>query len=372
MIHNTLFDRFFHDKTVFVTGHTGFIGSWLSFWLSSIGANVIGYSSGIPTNPSNFDILNLKNKIQHYTGDINNQENLQATISENKPEIIIHLAAQSLVTPSYENPVNTIQTNVMGTVNLLEAIRHTSSVNACVVMTSDKCYDNKEINYAYKETDPLGGYDPYSASKGAAEIVTTSYRNSFFNPAKISDHHMGLSTVRAGNVIGGGDWAKNRLVSDCVIALSKNEPILIRNPDAVRPWQHVLEPISGILCLIQKMWDDPVNYSQAWNFGPMMSNPIIPVSELVSKIISKWGTGHWSDISNPISQHEAHLLMLDSTKANQHLKWNPIYSIDEAITETINWYAEYLKHSHNMQDFTLRQISDYIKKGKQLNLAWTK
>ena len=371
MTHNTLFDRFFHDKTVFVTGHTGFIGSWLSFWLSTIGANVIGYSSGIPTNPSNFDILDLKNKIKHYTGDINDQENLQSVISQNKPEIIIHLAAQSLVTNSYENPVNTIQTNVMGTVNLLEAIRHTSSVNVCVVMTSDKCYDNKEINYAYKETDPLGGHDPYSASKGAAEIVTTSYRNSFFNPTKIHEHHVGLSTVRAGNVIGGGDWAKNRLVSDCVNALSKNESILIRNPNAVRPWQHVLEPISGILCLIQKMWDDPINYSQAWNFGPITSNPIIPVSELVSKIISKWGTGHWSDISNTTSQHEAHLLMLDSTKANQHLKWNPIYSIDEAITETINWYAEYFKHSHNIQDFTLKQIYDYIQKGKRLNLTWT-
>ena len=371
MTHKTLFERFFHDKTVFVTGHTGFIGSWLSFWLSSMGANVVGYSSNIPTNPSVFEILNLKSKVKHYTDNINKQENLQAAISENKPEIIIHLAAQSLVTDSYENTVNTIQTNVMGTVNLLEAVKHSPSVNVCVIMTSDKCYDNKESNYAYKETDPLGGYDPYSASKGAAEIVTSSYRNSFFNPTKIHEHHVSLSTVRAGNVIGGGDWAKNRLVSDCVNALSKNEEILIRNPDAVRPWQHILEPISGIFCLIQKMWDDPVNFSQAWNFGPMTSNPTISVSELVSKIISKWGTGHWKNISNSTLQHEAHLLMLDSTKSNQYLKWNPIYSIDEAINETIKWYVEFFKNTQNMEDFTLQQIHEYIQKGEKLNLTWT-
>lgn len=371
MTYNTSFNRFFHNKTVFVTGHTGFIGSWLSFWLSSVGANVVGYSLDIPTNPSNFEILNLKNKIKHYIGDINKPENLQDAISENKPEIIIHLAAQALVTDSYKNTVNTIQTNVMGTVNLLEAVKQTPSVNVCVVMTSDKCYDNKEIDYAYKETDPLGGYDPYSASKGAAEIITNSYRNSFFNPTKSHEHHVGLSTIRAGNVIGGGDWAENRLVSDCINALSKNEQVLIRNPDAIRPWQHVLEPISGIFCLIQKMWNDPGTYSQAWNFGPMISNPTISVSELVAKIISKWGTGDWKKISNSALQHEAHLLMLDSTKANQLLKWNPVYSIDEAITETLNWYIEYFKHSQNMEDFTLRQIYEYIQKGKQHNITWT-
>ena len=371
MTHNTTFERFFHNKTVFVTGHTGFIGSWLSFWLSSIGANVIGYSFNIPTEPSNFEILNLKNKIKHYTNDINKQENLQSAILENEPEIIIHLAAQSLVTNSYENTLDTIQTNVMGTANVLEAIKHSPSVKVCVIMTSDKCYENKEIKYAYKETDPLGGYDPYSASKGAAEIITSSYRNSFFNPTRIHEHHVSLATVRAGNVIGGGDWAKNRLVSDCVNALSKNEEILIRNPNAIRPWQHVLEPISGIFCLIYKMWEEPVNYSQAWNFGPITSNPTISVSELVSKIISRWGTGNWKKISDYELRHEANLLMLDSTKANQHLKWNPIYSIDEAINETVKWYIEYFKHPQSMEDFTQQQINEYVQKGEKLNLSWT-
>ncbi len=361
MIQNTLFARFFNNKTVFVTGHTGFIGSWLSFWLSSMGANVIGYSSDIPTNPSNFDILNLKNKMKHITGNINDKENLQKIVSENQPEIVIHLAAQALVTNSYENTIDTIQTNVIGTANLLEAVKHTSSVNVCVVMTSDKCYDNREMNYAYKETDPLGGYDPYSASKGAAEIITNSYRNSFFNLTKIEEHNVGLS-----------DWAKNRLVSDCVNALSKNKEILIRNPDAVRPWQHVLEPISGIFSLIEKMWNDPIKYSQAWNFGPMKSNPTIPVSKLVSKIISNWGTGNWKNISDSISQHEANLLMLDSTKANQYLKWNPVFSVDEAVAETIKWYVKYFESNQNIEDFTLDQINGYIKKGKKVNLYWTK
>ena len=223
MIQDTLFAKFFNNKTVFVTGHTGFIGSWLSFWLSSMGANVIGYSSDIPTNPSNFDILKLKNKINHHLGNINDKEYLQKILLENQPEIVIHLAAQALVKESYQSPVDTIQTNVLGTANLLESVKHTPSVNVCVVMTSDKCYDNREINYAYKETDPLGGYDPYSASKAAAEIITNSFRNSFFNPSKINEHHVALSTIRAGNVIGGGDWAKYRIVPDCVTALSKNE-----------------------------------------------------------------------------------------------------------------------------------------------------
>lgn len=365
MIQDTLCAKFFNNKTVFVTGHTGFIGSWLSFWLSSMGANVIGYSSNIPTNPSNFDILKLKNKINHYLGNINDKAYLQKSLLENQPEIVIHLAAQALVKDSYQSPVDTIQTNVLGTANLLESVKHTPSVNVCVVMTSDKCYDNREINYAYKETDPLGGYDPYSASKAAAEIITNSFRNSFFNPSKINEHHVALSTIRAGNVIGGGDWAKDRLVPDCVTALSKNEEILIRNPDAVRPWQHVLEPISGIFSLIEKMWYDPKNYSQPWNFGPLKSNSVISVSELVLKIISNWGIGNWKNISNSTLEQESNLLMIDSTKANQNLNWTHVFSIDQAISETIKWYKKYYTSSENMEDFTLGQILEYIKKGKK-------
>lgn len=364
MLKDTSFAKFFNNKTVFVTGHTGFIGSWLSFWLSSMGTNVIGYSSDIPTNPSIFDILNLKNKLKHNFGNINDKENLEKILLENEPEIVIHLAAQALVKNSYQSPIDTIETNVIGTANLLEAVKNSSSVNVCIVMTSDKCYDNREINYAYKETDPLGGYDPYSASKGAAEIITNSYRNSFFNPTKINEPSMSLSTIRAGNVIGGGDWAENRLVPDCVKALSKNEEILIRNSDSVRPWQHVLEPISGIFTLIEKMWNDPKNFSQAWNFGPMQSNSLLSVSNLVSKIIYNWGTGNWKHDLTPNSQHESTLLMLDSNKSNQLLQWNPVFSIEQAISETITWYKKYFS-SENMEDFTLEQILKYVQQQKK-------
>ena len=365
MIKDTSFDKFFQNKTVFVTGHTGFIGSWLSFWLYSLGANVVGYSSDIPTNPSNFEILNLKNKLKHYVGNINDIKYLQKILLKHQPDIVIHLAAQALVKTSYQFPIDTFQTNVIGTANLLEAVKNTSSVNVCIVMTSDKCYDNREVNYAYKETDPLGGYDPYSASKGAAEIITNSYRNSFFNSTKIDQHHVALSTIRAGNVIGGGDWAKNRLVPDCVKALSKNEEILIRNSKAVRPWQHVLEPISGIFTLIEKMWNDPKNFSQAWNFGPLKSTSVLSVSDLVSKVISNWGNGNCKNILNSPSEHESNLLMLDSTKASENLQWTPTFSIDQAISETIIWYKKYFDSSEDMVDFTLKQILKYVQNRKK-------
>ena len=372
MTSSNIFNGIFKDKTIFVTGHTGFMGSWLTEWLCDLGANVIGYSLEPPTVPSLFDTLGLEKRITHIIGDINDSKNLQNTMNEHFPEIVFHLAAQPLVKTSYDAPQKTIQTNVMGTVNLLESIKNqpTSRLAICVVITSDKCYQNRELSYAYKETDPMGGYDPYSASKGATELIISSYRNSFFNTQNFGAHETSLSTSRTGNVIGGGDWAENRLVPDCVKALSKNEKISIRNPNAVRPWQYVLEPISGLLCLTQKMYNDPIKYAQPWNFGPTIRRPLIKVNELTSEIITNWGSGNWIDSSDKNEPHEANLLMLDSSKAINNLDWHPVYSINETISETVGWYKEFYKNHENMEEFTKNQILNYVHKAKQMNITW--
>ena len=365
-----MFNGIFKNKTILVTGHTGFIGSWLTEWLCELDANVIGYSLEPSTSPSLFSTLNLEKKISHNIGDINDSDKFHNIIEKHSPEIIFHLAAQPLVKTSYDAPKKTIQTNVMGTVNLLESIRHVSSVKICTVITSDKCYENRELSYAYKETDPMGGYDPYSASKGATELIISSYRNSFFNPQNFGVHGVSLSSSRTGNVIGGGDWAENRLIPDCVKALSNNEKISIRNPDAVRPWQYVLEPISGLLCLTQKMHSDPIKYAQPWNFGPLITNPHVKVNELTSEIITNWGSGDWIDSSDKNEPHEANLLMLDSSKAINNLDWHPVYSIKESIGETACWYKEFYENHENMETFTKNQILNYVNKAKQMNIAW--
>ena len=272
-----LFKGIYEGKTVLVTGHTGFIGSWLTLWLQSLGAKVVGYSLEPPTKPSLFETLGLENEITHTIGDIQDKQNLSDSIEKYKPEIVIHLAAQPLVRVSYEDPVETFRTNILGTVNILDSIRKSDSVSSCVVMTSDKCYQNLDANRFHKETDHLGGSDPYSASKGAAEIVTNSFRNSFFNKESIA-------TVRAGNVIGGGDWAKDRIIPDCIRALTTDKQIMVRNPSSIRPWQFVLEPISGILWLCSKLYTNPKTYSEAWNFGPNQTNKIT-VEKIVQNII---------------------------------------------------------------------------------------
>ena len=364
------FNGIFKDKTVLVTGHTGFIGSWLTEWLCELQANVIGYSLEPPTSPSLFSALNLEKKISHNIGDINDSKKLQYTIEKHSPEIIFHLAAQPLVKTSYSIPKDTFHTNVMGTVNLLESIRNVSSVKICTVITSDKCYENRELSYAYKETDPMGGYDPYSASKGATELVISSYRNSFFNPENYNNHGVSLSSSRTGNVIGGGDWAENRIVPDCVKALSKNENIEIRNPDSVRPWQYVLEPISGLFCLTENMYNDPQKYAQAWNFGPLTKNPPVKVNELSLKIIDEWGNGNLIDLSENNESHEAHLLMLDSSKAIKNLDWHPVYSITESVNETVAWYKEFYECNDKMDEFSKNQILNYSRKAKQMNITW--
>lgn len=366
-----MFSKIFSGKTVFVTGHTGFMGTWLSLWLYSMGAKVVGYSLK-PSNPSMFEIIKLDENITHIIGNVNDVEYLYSCVSEHKPEFIFHLAAQPLVRLSYEKPVETFQTNIMGTINILESIRNITSARVCVVMTSDKCYQNRELNHAFTEDDPMGGYDPYSASKGATELVTSSYRNSFFNPDDVTKHKVSIATARAGNMIGGGDWAKDRLIPDCVNALISKKSVNIRNPNAIRPWQHVLEPISGILCLAIKMWRKPSDYAQAWNFGPLISNNKTTVKELVTQIIHEWGYGDWVDVSKKFTNvlHEANTLILDSKKAINSLGWHPVYSIKEVISETISWYRSYDKKI-GMKDFTLTQIKNYVKKAKQMNIAWT-
>ena len=366
-----LFNGIFKNKTVFVTGHTGFIGSWLVLWLQSLGAKVIGYSLEPPTKPSLFETLSLENEITHIIGDIQDKQNLSDNIEKHKPEIVIHLAAQSLVRASYEDPSKTFQTNILGAVNILDSIRKLDYVKACVIMTSDKCYQNLNSNHFHKETDPLGGNDPYSASKGAAEIITNSFRNSFFNTEKNHDKNTGIASVRAGNVIGGGDWARDRIIPDCITALTTEKKIRVRNSSSIRPWQFVLEPISGILWLSSKLYTNPKTYSTAWNFGPNQTNKIT-VEKIVQNIIKIWNRGDWVDVSKESKDQsiESVSLLLDSTKALNSLEWKTIYSLETAINETISWYKSYYNNHVSMRELSINQIEQYSKKANQMNIAW--
>ncbi|NQS89724.1 CDP-glucose 4,6-dehydratase [Patescibacteria group bacterium] len=355
----------YNSKKVLVTGHTGFKGSWLSVWLTELGAKVIGYSLEPPTEPSFFKATNLENKIIHTIGDVRDEKHLLSVFEKYQPEFVFHLAAQSLVRFSYEEPKLTYETNIMGTVNVLEAVRNTESVRACVIVTSDKCYENKEWIYGYRENDPMGGYDPYSSSKGCAELVTAAYRRSFFNSKEYSKiRNAGLASVRAGNIIGGGDWREDRLIPDCVSSLSQNKTILIRNPDAIRPWQYVLEALSGYLLLGSKMYQNGVRFAGAWNFGPPDSD-IITVEEIVKKMLSYWGNGDYEVETSPEKPHEAKLLKLDCSKAHSILKWHSVYNIDEALKKTTKWYKKYYNgvRGKELYKFTIEQIKEYMKRG---------
>jgi CDP-glucose 4,6-dehydratase len=364
-----LFNGVFKDKIVLVTGHTGFQGSWLSLWLKLLGANVIGYSLDPPTNPSLFDILELKKEINHNIGDVRNLPTLQKTIQDNDPEFVFHLAAQPIVRMSYDIPIETFEVNVMGTINVLEALRN-SDVRVCEIITSDKCYENRNLDRPYTENDHIGGKDPYSASKGAAEIVTSSYRNSFFN-IKSKDTHTSIASVRAGNVIGGGDWASDRIIPDCVRQLLVKKPIKIRNPHSIRPWQFVLESVSGMLLLASKMYECPTLYSEAWNFGPDESVHNITVQELVDLVIAEWGSGKsTTPVNTKKEPHEEKLLRLDSNKAKKMLMWNPIYSIQECIAQTIMWYKYYSEQKTGLKDLTIKQIEYYSRKANQMKIPW--
>jgi len=285
-IQSSLFEAFYKGKSVFITGHTGFKGSWLALWLHELGAEVTGFALPPNTTPAHFNLIGLKDLVRHIEGDIRDIQAVKHAVDIAKPEIVFHLAAQALVRDSYDDPKTTFDTNIGGTVNILEAIRHCPTVKAIVVVTSDKCYDNKEWVWGYRESDPLGGHDPYSASKGATEIVCAGYRLSYFNKDGCGPH-LGFATARAGNVIGGGDWSKDRIIPDCVRALSQNKPIVLRNPLATRPWQHVLDPLYGYLLLAKNLWYQPNRFSGAWNFGPGLSDQIT-VAELAERFIAVW------------------------------------------------------------------------------------
>lgn len=332
---------FWRGKKVLVTGHTGFKGGWLAYWLHHMGAEVIGYSLPSRYQPSFFDVLELDKTITHIEGDIRDQEKMQAAFSEHKPEIVIHMAAQPLVRLSYDEPVETYETNVMGSLKLLECVRHTGGVKAVVMVTTDKCYKNNEWHWGYRECDPMGGYDPYSSSKGAMELMVDSYRNSFFSAASYSQHGTALASARAGNVIGGGDWSADRLLPDLVQAFARNEPGVIRNPHAIRPWQHVLQPLRGYLMLAERLYSDGPAVAEGWNFGPR-DDDCQPVGTVTEIMVRCWGDGaKWENRSEANAPHEASFLKLDSSKAWARLKWQPSFDLEQAIRFTVDWYRCY-------------------------------
>ena len=348
---------FWAGKVVLLTGHTGFKGSWLSLWLQSMGAKVVGYALAPPTDPSLFVTANVAEGMISHEEDIRDFAALSTVFKKHSPEIVIHMAAQALVRHSYANPVETYSTNVMGTVHLLEAARLAGGVRAIVNVTSDKCYENREWIWGYRENEPMGGYDPYSNSKGCAELVASAYRSSFFNPDDFAKHGVVLASARAGNVIGGGDWAKDRLIPDIMRAITQGEPAHIRNPHAIRPWQHVLEPLSGYLILAQKLCEDGTAYGEGWNFGPN-DEDTKPVSWIADRLTKTWGKGAAWVLDGSDHPHEAHYLKLDCSKAKARLGWHPRWRLEEALEAIVGWH-----HAHqdgkNMREATLRQITKY-------------
>jgi len=358
--------KFWQGKRVLVTGHTGFKGSWLSMWLQRLGAHVCGFSLAPPTSANMFERAHVGQGLVDLRGDVRDAAAVRQALESQQPEILFHLAAQPLVRLSYSDPVSTYTTNVLGTVHMLEAARSTRSLRSIVIVTSDKCYENREWQWGYRENDLLGGHDPYSSSKACAEIVTSAYRRSFFsNPAE----PVGIATVRAGNVIGGGDWAADRIVPDILRALQKGESIMVRNPSAIRPWQHVLEPLRGYMLVAQRLHEDPASWSEPWNFGPSEADAR-PVQELVELAISLWGEGSWHVPSDYRALHEARRLKLDCSQALARLGWQTQLNLEAALKLTVEWHrAE--QAGLDMHDFTWRQIDEYqadAGRGKPLTL----
>ncbi len=358
--------NFWCGKKVFLTGHTGFKGSWLCLWLHYLGAKVTGYALSPPTKPNLFELCQAEQFITSIIADIKDREKLQKAMLAAEPEIIIHMAAQPLVREAYLNPVETYATNIMGTVHLLEAVRVCKSVKAVVNVTTDKCYENMEWVWGYRENDALGGYDPYSASKACSELVTSSYRNSYFNPREYQVHGVGIASARAGNVIGGGDWAKDRLIPDCIRALTKGEKIIIRNPKAVRPWQHVLEPLGGYLLLAQKLYQASPQYTGAWNFGPN-DDDAQTVEWIVKQIYTKLGQKNiletneqlcTFDITQGESPHEANYLKLDCSKAKSELGWSTKWNLEQALDKVIEWLEAY-QENQDIKEVCFQQIGAF-------------
>lgn len=358
-----IFNNFYKGKRVLVTGHTGFKGSWLCIWLHELGAEVVGVANDPFSERDNFVLSGIGSKVKaDIRADIRDGQRMKEILADYQPEIVFHLAAQPLVRLGYDIPVETYETNVMGTINIMEAIRVTESVKVGVMITTDKCYENKEQIEGYREDEPMGGYDPYSSSKGAAEIAISSWRRSFFNLKDYgTKHHVALASVRAGNVIGGGDWALDRIIPDCIKALEAGKTIDIRSPKAIRPWQHVLEPLSGYMLLASKMWNEPTKYCSGWNFGPRMES-VTSVWDVATKVIENYGSGELHDLSDPNALHEAKLLMLDITKAQVHLGWVPCMNISQCIELVVHWYKKY-KTADSVYTLCLEEINKYINYG---------
>lgn len=361
-----LFSSIYNNKTVLVTGHTGFKGSWLVFWLQQMGAKVVGYSLEAPTTPNHISLLNLD--IISIIGDIRDLDKLNQVFNEYQPDIVFHLAAQPLVRLSYQNPIETYETNVIGTLKVFEACKQ-ANVKAIVNITSDKAYENKEWVWGYRENDPLGGYDPYSSSKGCADILANSYRNSYFNLDDYGKkHNTLLASCRAGNVIGGGDWAEDRLLTDIMVSVSQGKKVSIRNPYATRPWQHVLEPLSGYLNVGQKLLEGKKEFAEAWNFGPSDEGSIT-VEEVVLNVKQYWSSIDY-EINSTIDQpHEANLLKLDCSKAHIKLKWNNVWNSNNTFDKTVHWYKAYYEEKNLL---TPDNLKNYVTDAKLKNLEWTK
>ena len=364
----SMFGGAYTGRRVLVTGHTGFKGSWLCEWLLAMGAEVSGFALEPPTDPSLFEELGLARRIaRHRIGDVRDLAQLRSSMAEAAPEIVFHLAAQPLVRLSYEEPVQTYATNVMGTVNLLESVRSCASVRAVVNVTSDKCYENRETGQTYRETDAMGGWDPYSSSKGCAELVTAAYLRAFFG----GESDVRLASVRAGNVIGGGDWAADRIVPDCVRALAAERPVIVRNPDAVRPWQHVLEPLSGYLLLGSRLLTGDAAFDGAWNFGPQ-EHGTVRVREVVDAMIAAWGSGSWTRPEDAGPQpHEAHLLALDISKARHELGWWPLWDVSQAVGATAGWYSA-RRGGADVGQLTRADIVSYEDAARTRGIPWAR
>lgn len=349
---------FWRGKRVLVTGHTGFKGGWLSLWLQAMGAEVSGYALTPPTDPSLFEAASVaQGMYSSRLADIRDLETLKTVFGDFRPEIVFHLAAQPLVRYSYAQPVETYATNVLGTVHLLEAVRITPGVRSVVNITTDKCYENREWVWGYRETDPMGGHDPYSSSKGCAELVASAYRSSFFNAKDYEKHRVALASVRAGNVIGGGDWATDRLIPDMIRAFSRGEAVVIRSPYAIRPWQHVLEPLRGYLLLAEQLWQHGSEFAEGWNFGPN-DEDAKPVQWIVQKLAERWGGGAAWRLDDRLQPHEATYLKLDCSKAKSRLGWHPKWDLETALARIVDWYRAF-DRSEDMRAVTLGQIAEY-------------
>jgi len=357
-VEDLVIDReFWRGRRVFVTGHTGFKGSWLSLWLQSLGARVYGYALAPATKPSLFQLARVEQAMESEIADVRELSVLKGAVARAAPEVVFHLAAQPLVRASYRDPVETYSTNVMGTVHLLEAVRATPGIRSVVIVTTDKCYENKEWPWGYREADRLGGHDPYSSSKAAAELVTAAYRNSYFGREEFARHGVALASARAGNVIGGGDWAEDRLIPDIVRSFAAGRSVRIRSPQAVRPWQHVLEPVGGYLLLARQLYEAGMLCAEAWNFGPEDSDAK-SVEWVVERISSLYGNGASWTKDEDCHPHETSYLKLDISKARQRLRWSPRWSLERALAATVNWYRAWSAGA-DMHEFTLRQIDEY-------------